>query len=130
MKEVYEAVKNAPTAAECFRIARANDQFKRSDWDARKKLEMFRGLVFKFQQHPDLRDKLIATGEIPLIENSPVDAFWGCGSDGSGKNYLGLMLGNVRVSCRDHELESVINLDDISLRIQQLSSDHNRILLF
>jgi ribA/ribD-fused uncharacterized protein len=128
MQEIYERVKNAPTAAECFRLAREHDALKRGDWETRKKLEMFRGLLFKFKQHADLREKLIATGEVPLIENSLVDMFWGCGSDGTGKNYLGLMLGNVRSACRDHDLDSVINLDEISWRFQQLST--NRVVLF
>lgn len=128
LDEIYELVKNAATPAECFRLAREHDKSKRSDWDSRKKLEMFRGLLFKFKQHGDLREKLIATGEMPLIENSPVDTFWGCGSDGTGKNYLGLMLANVRSACRDHDLDSVINLDEISWRFQQLSD--NRVHLF
>lgn len=40
-------------------------------------------------QHPELKRKLLATGDAQLIENSPVDSFYGCGEDGTGQNELG-----------------------------------------
>jgi predicted NAD-dependent protein-ADP-ribosyltransferase YbiA (DUF1768 family) len=36
------------------------------------------------------------TGTEELIEDSPVDYYWGCGADGSGKNMLGKLLMELR----------------------------------
>jgi predicted NAD-dependent protein-ADP-ribosyltransferase YbiA (DUF1768 family) len=55
-------------------------------------------VLAKFVAHPDLRAKLLATGERPLVEgNHWGDRFWGV-CDGQGENWLGRIL--VRV--RDH----------------------------
>jgi predicted NAD-dependent protein-ADP-ribosyltransferase YbiA (DUF1768 family) len=35
---------------------------------------------------------LLSTGNATLIEDSPMDFYWGCGSDGTGKNMLGKIL--------------------------------------
>ena len=39
---------------------------------------------------------LLSTGERKLIEDSPVDYYWGCGEDGSGVNMLGKLLMELR----------------------------------
>jgi len=36
-----------------------------------------------------MRDLLLETGEKELLENSPVDAYWGVGPTGDGLNHLG-----------------------------------------
>jgi ribA/ribD-fused uncharacterized protein len=102
MKEIYDSICNSSTPAECFQIARENNHLKRSDWDIHKKRDMFRGIIFKFKQHSELREKLLATGDATLIENSKVDSFWGCGSDGKGNNFLGRMLCNIRLALQEH----------------------------
>lgn len=68
----------------------------RPDWDQVKDTVMKECLVAKFLQHKDIRDQLMATGDEELIEDSPVDYYWGCGKDGSGKNLLGKLLMEVR----------------------------------
>lgn len=68
----------------------------RSDWDEVKNNVMKECLMAKFLQHKHLRDQLIATGNEELVEDSPIDAYWGCGSDGLGKNMLGKLLMEVR----------------------------------
>jgi predicted NAD-dependent protein-ADP-ribosyltransferase YbiA (DUF1768 family) len=37
------------------------------------------------------------------VENSPIDYYWGCGADGSGKNNLGLILMEVREILRQNQ---------------------------
>lgn len=57
------------------------------------KLDVMRQVVeAKFTQNSDLADKLLATGERTIIENSKRDSFWGCGKKGTGKNHLGRIL--------------------------------------
>lgn len=55
----------------------------------------------KFDQHPDLRELLLSTGEARLVEvgtvNNAVNRLWG-EVDGKGENMLGLMLMELRNS--------------------------------
>ena len=55
----------------------------------------------KFNQNPDLLERLLATGEAKIVENSPVDYYWGVGLDGSGQNMLGVILMEVREKLRE-----------------------------
>lgn len=66
------------------------------DWDVLKREIMKECCMAKFLQHPDLRQQLMATGTEELIEDSPVDFFWGCGADGTGQNVLGQVLMEIR----------------------------------
>ena len=68
----------------------------RKDWDEVKAVVMEGCVRAKFQQHQDLREQLLATGEEELVEDSPVDSYWGCGADGTGKNMLGKILMKIR----------------------------------
>lgn len=43
----------------------------------------------KLEQHPYVKQKLIATKDWPLVEDSPKDPFWGWGEDRKGRNELG-----------------------------------------
>ncbi len=68
----------------------------RDHWDDMKLVIMEDLLVEKFQQHPDLRQKLINTGNAELIEgNHRGDTFWGV-CNGVGENHLGELLMKVR----------------------------------
>lgn len=55
----------------------------------------------KFEQNPDLRQKLLSTGSEELIEgNTWGDTFWGV-CKGSGQNWLGRILMFVRDEVRE-----------------------------
>ncbi|MFM5947390.1 MAG: NADAR family protein, partial [Dolichospermum sp.] len=58
------------------------------------------GVLQKFMTHGDIREILLLTGDNILIEDSPIDYFWGCGADGTGENYLGKILMSVRGEIR------------------------------
>ncbi|MBD2182760.1 NADAR family protein [Planktothrix sp. FACHB-1355] len=73
----------------------------RPDWSQVKDDIMRRGVLRKFQTHTDIREVLISTGDELIVENSPIDYYWGCGADGSGKNMLGKILMEVREILRD-----------------------------
>jgi hypothetical protein len=62
---------------------------------------MYDCCLAKFTQNQDLMDKFMGTGEEELIEDSPVDSFWGCGADGKGLNHLGKVLMRVRKDLRN-----------------------------
>lgn len=68
----------------------------RQDWEEVKDGVMKEVLLAKFTQHADIKKILIDTGDNWLIEDSPIDYYWGCGEDGTGKNMLGRLLMEVR----------------------------------
>ena len=68
----------------------------RPDWEEIKEVAMITGLREKFQAHPDIATRLVATGEETLVEAAPGDYYWGAGADGTGKNRLGVLLMQVR----------------------------------
>ena len=68
----------------------------RSDWEAVKIEVMREVLRCKFSQNPELKAKLIATGNSELIEgNNWNDRFWGV-CNGKGQNHLGRLLMELR----------------------------------
>ncbi|EPS93926.1 hypothetical protein FOMPIDRAFT_1020329 [Fomitopsis schrenkii] len=71
-------------------------RLQRSDWFEVNVGIMDDILYAKFTQHPDLKASLLATGNRELVEDSPVDSFWGCGRDGQGRNELGKALMRLR----------------------------------
>jgi len=68
----------------------------REDWN-RVKIDVMREvLICKFSQNPELKEKLIATGNEELIEgNNWNDRFWGV-CRGVGQNHLGKLLMDIR----------------------------------
>lgn len=73
----------------------------RADWNAVKLDVMRRVDLAKFTQHPELAARLLATGEAELIEDSPTEPFWGIGPDGTGTNWSGRVLAEVRSRIRE-----------------------------
>lgn len=72
------------------------------DWD-NKKVAVMRELVREKFKNPLLRSLLLATGDAELIEgNTRNDCFWGV-CRGSGQNWLGKILMEVREECKREE---------------------------
>ena len=92
----YAEIRNAETP----RIARDLGQDRsipiRPDWEQVKDDVMRKCVLKKFQVHADIRKILIDTGTEELIEDSPIDAYWGIGHNGDGKNMLGKILVETR----------------------------------
>jgi hypothetical protein len=75
----------------------------RSDWSRIKFDRMRQVLRAKFTQHEDLREILLSTNELRLVESATVDnsvnRLWG-EVKGQGKNMLGQMLMELRTQLR------------------------------
>src|SRR2546421_11620474 len=68
----------------------------RDDWETAKFTVMEDVVRYKFSHHPDLRDKLLATGDAYLEEgNTWNDRVWGV-YQGQGENRLGKILMKIR----------------------------------
>ncbi len=76
-------------AKEIARKEKINKQVIVSDWETQK-LEVMRELIrLKIEQHPDVRKKLLESGDLLIVEDSPTDSYWGRGEDWNGQNNLG-----------------------------------------
>ena len=68
----------------------------RKDWQKVKLGIMEETLRAKVSQHQDVRDLLLKTSDKIIVENSPVDSFWGAGVDGKGENWIGKIFMKIR----------------------------------
>lgn len=69
----------------------------RPTWNNEKVGIMTEIIREKFTQHPELAEKLLATGDERLVEmNDWGDKFWGVDSNGDGDNMLGKILMQIR----------------------------------
>lgn len=112
VEHYFQACKFADAAyREKIRIARLPKDAKtlgrsrvlpiRADWDTHRDEVMLQAVRCKFQTHRDTREILLSTGDEELIENAPMDYYWGCGRTGTGQNKLGQILMRVRQELRD-----------------------------
>jgi ribA/ribD-fused uncharacterized protein len=95
-KAAYEKVLHADTPRQAFNLGRDRSLPKRSDWESVKDCVMRKALLAKFTTHSDLREILLATKDRPIVEKTTDDYYWGCGTNGTGGNKLGLLLMELR----------------------------------
>jgi len=72
----------------------------RPDWEEVKFGIMKDALRYKVQQHEDVKQELLSTGDETLVEDSPYDYVWGVGKDGTGTNLLGKAWMEIRSELR------------------------------
>lgn len=92
----FNLIKNSKSPREAFNLGNSKDQPLRENWEEIKNNVMKKALRLKFFQNKFLKNLLISTVEEEIIENSPIDSYWGCGPDGTGLNMLGKLLMEVR----------------------------------
>lgn len=65
---------------------------------------MLDALYFKWNNNSELKNRLLCTGTLRLVEHTPYDAYWGDGGGGrsKGENRLGKMLMHLRYCLRYH----------------------------
>ncbi|MCM2679053.1 NADAR family protein [Echinimonas agarilytica] len=76
---------------------------KRKDWKSVQVVIMTRGVYIKARTHPDIAEKLLATDDQKIVENSSYDFYWGCGRDRRGENQYGQVLMNVRAKLKEEQ---------------------------
>jgi hypothetical protein len=90
----------APTPEEAAALGRDRTRRVRSDWEQAKTQVMRKAVLKKFLTHLDIQAILMSTADRLLVENSPVDYYWGCGANRTGQNQLGEILMSVRQEIR------------------------------
>ena len=93
MEEKIRKASSPMKAAELGRTRRVKIQ---KNWNSKRDNVMLEAVRAKFDQHEELKELLLSTGDAEIIEHTENDAYWGDGRDGSGKNRLGKILMIVR----------------------------------
>ena len=88
-EELVEKVKKSHSADEAQRIAYANRDKQRKDWNEVKLSIMEELLRLKIEQNPYVKNKLLQPENYTIVEDSPKDSFWGWGPNRDGENQLG-----------------------------------------
>lgn len=85
----YDQIANAPTPRIAADLGRDRGLPLRADWEQVKDEVMLKCVREKVLQHLYIKELLLSTGDAEIIEDSPIDWYWGCGKDGTGRNQLG-----------------------------------------
>ena len=94
--DIYQEIINCYSAHEAQKIAYANKDKRRKDWDEIKVGIMEELLRCKIEQNPYVKKKLLETKDYTIVEDSPKDSFWGWGEDRNGNNQLGKLWMKIR----------------------------------
>ena len=98
--EFADKIRLAAKPAIAKQLGRTRSVTLREDWEA-VKIDVMRAAVRKkFTTHPVLTQLLLDTGDEELVEAAPADYFWGRGKSGTGQNWLGKILMEVRTEFR------------------------------
>lgn len=91
-------------------LGRKVSDFDDSTWNANRDRIVLEGNTLKFEQNPELKESLLATGDKKLVEASPRDRIWGIGfgeknalsqKERWGLNLLGIALERTREALRE-----------------------------
>lgn len=96
--DAAEQIRRAESARRAMKLGRDRSRTPRADWERVKVAVMHRAIRAKFEQHPRLRQRLLATGDEPLVHASRSDRFWGQDDEGVGENRLGVLMMELRRS--------------------------------
>lgn len=111
--EVAKKIMESDDVAEIKRLGRQVKGYNESVWNGIRQIVVYYGLVAKFKQNEELRQRLIETGNTVLVECAIHDCVWGNGlgmNDKNvdvvdrwrGQNLLGYTLMMVREVLRDN----------------------------
>jgi ribA/ribD-fused uncharacterized protein len=94
--EHVNAIQRAKTPKDAADMGRERTRPLRADWEEVKDDVMRKAVLKKFETHLEIQQILLETGTEELVENTSGDHYWGCGSTGTGKNMLGIILMETR----------------------------------
>lgn len=101
--EYEEVIRQIKTPFQAKEVAKSGVYPRRTDWFDVKFEIMMRAVKTKFEQHNNLRDILVSTGNAILKEHTELDHYWADGGNGSGRSRLGEILMIVRSSFPEYD---------------------------
>ncbi len=99
-ENIITLIHQAPSAYDSKKVAHAHLSKVRDGWETQKIGVMEDIVRAKVAQHCYIREKLLATENRHIVEDSPTDAFWGRGVDNKGRNELGEVWMRIRQEIR------------------------------
>ena len=93
---IIKKILEADTPKEASIIGRDRSNIRIPNFKNIKDDVMFQGIYLKFMAHPDIRTKLIETGNKMIREMTINEFYWGVGYDLLGENHIGKILCDVR----------------------------------
>tara|TARA_R110001599_G_scaffold164352_5_gene353813 strand:- start:85 stop:594 length:510 start_codon:yes stop_codon:yes gene_type:complete len=108
--ESFQKILRTPNPKSVKALGRKVKNFNPEVWDKYKKFIVKQAVWSKFLYNSDIREKLLATGEAYIAEDSKYDKIWGIGpctlkqkenKTWSGQNLLGEILMEVRFDLRN-----------------------------
>lgn len=99
-EEMKENIRVCRSAHDSLKLAHANKDKYREDWQEIMVPTMKEIVRAKVDQHPYVKKKLLDTGDKEIIEDSWRDDFWGWGPNQDGKNMLGKLWMEIREEIR------------------------------
>lgn len=94
--EHEESVRLTKDPAEAAAMGRDKKRPLRKDWNEVKNDIMREAIHAKFTQYQTLKDILLASGNLEIVEHTTNDRYWADGGNGSGQNWLGKLLMELR----------------------------------
>ncbi|MBL8014854.1 MAG: NADAR family protein [Candidatus Doudnabacteria bacterium] len=104
---ILEAIMQATEAGQAKVISRTFSAHIRPGWNDIKFRIMIKIVLAKMEQHPEIAERLLNTGNRVLVEDAPDDPCWGMVTNEvgvvSGSNYMGRVLMFVRYILQKRE---------------------------
>lgn len=100
-EQYQERIRETKSPMIAARLGRSRKVKIRDDWEEVKVDIMRMAVRAKILAHESLQELLLGTGDEMIIEAAGRDYFWGAGKDGSGQNWLGKILMEVREELRE-----------------------------
>lgn len=94
--EYVEIIRLLDNPMKAAKMGRNRNLPIREDWEEVKDDVMRKAVYAKFSQNIELKNILLDTDSEYIVENTSNDYYWGCGTNGSGKNMLGIILMEIR----------------------------------
>lgn len=108
----YQSILETRMPAEMKRLGRGVRRFDESTWARVREDTVLYGTVEKYRQNDELRQLLLATGDLLFVEASPYDRVWGIGMRSTdadildtskwGMNLLGKIVTKARAILREN----------------------------
>lgn len=114
-QEAYEEIMASKNPRDQKAIGRRVKNFNPDVWSVISREVVYQGNYAKFSQNPKMREELMATGDLEIVEASPYDKIWGIGlresdpkawdkSTWEGTNWLGIEIMRVRQKLREEDI--------------------------
>jgi ribA/ribD-fused uncharacterized protein len=113
--DVYREIMKSKNPSYQKQMGRSVKRFDKNEWESICRQIVYDANYAKFTQNPAMKEELMATGDMEIVEASPYDKIWGIGlhetdprawdkSTWQGTNWLGEAIMQVRKKLKEEKL--------------------------